>query len=299
MGPGSRPLLQARRRRHGPQPGPAHGHRDLHRRDGLVLHPDAREGVLPQPARAGDRRVRRVPLAGHVLLLLLLRAGRDPHVPADRDLGQHDGHRGSQLRHDEARAPAQHRRGPRAGRADRGLHRGRHLRHGAARAARVRHQPADGLVPGDLPRLRDARADVAAALVEPGRSRRRAGRRLDAPRRRAHEARRVQHHPVLLRVLPRGDRRLHAVRRHPLLHEHHLRRARGGVPEGPEAHDRLLVLEPHGLRAPGHGVADARRPRGRRVPHVRPRPDDGPRSSRWSASSTTRRTRAWRASWAA
>src|SRR5207249_2187113 len=131
------------------------------------------------------------------LLVLLLRTGGDAALPADRGLGLDP----QRVRRHETDAYARRRLGPHLDRHLRRIPRSepRYVRHAKAFRSRERRDPV-ALVPEDvLPiygdRLRRPGRTLAVPYVVAGRPHVGADCRLDGPRRRAHEARRIRHYP--------------------------------------------------------------------------------------------------------
>ena len=140
----------------------------------------------------------------------------------------------------------------------------------AAAAAAVCRQlgPLQPGLLGLLHRLRHQGAELAVPHLAARRPHRRADGRLGHPGRRPAEARRLRYPAHRPADLPRGLPPLRRVGDRAGRHLHHLRRARLDGAVGPEAADRLLVGEPHGLRAAGrrrgrlrdrHAAVDRRR----------------------------------------
>src|SRR4030095_8030608 len=211
-GAAARHLVRARRRRDQPADAPADV--DHHRGWSVRVldRPGAEPGVLRAAAGVGHRRVRRVRVARPLRAVPVLRAGRAADVPADRHLGidgrgasprrvrlgvPGDRRRDERVRGDEADALPPVRVGVHPGRDSRPLRqRRRHL----VLVPRFRglgvspRSPALGLS-GLLRRLRHPRRNLAAAYVVARRPRLGADGGLEAPRRRADEARGLRRRP--------------------------------------------------------------------------------------------------------
>ena len=217
------------------------------------------EGLLHPAVPARGRRLRRLHLAGPVLLLLLLRGRGAADVPADRRLGCQQqlrhlhAHQG--IRRDEADADAG--RGLRA-------HLHRHLRRRSSRRA---------LGTFDMPTLRRRRSTTRTSRSgvfpffmvgfgvlagmwpfhtwSPDGHVAAPTARLDAARRRADEARRVRHPAPRHHAAAGGRRVLGAGADDAGRHRRALRRDLRARADGPQVHGRLLQRQPHGLRADG------------------------------------------------
>ena len=132
---------------------------------------------------------------------------------------------------------------------------------GRAGACRTFAALPDVGVSADVCRVRNSRGLVAVPHLGPDRSRGRANRCIHAAGRRGHEAGRIRlpargHGVVSARDGSVGihdcGHRLMAQRvRHPRRHRHHLRRAGGAGADRFQICHRLLVREPHGIRASG------------------------------------------------
>ena len=221
---------RAGRRRHVRADDPPDGDHHLRRRVRVVDGAGPRPGVLRAPPHARDRRVRRLRVARPLRVLPLLRDRRAADVPPHRHLGldgrgpppghlrlgvPRDGRRHQGIRGDEADPLSPVRVGVHPGRALRPL-----LRRAACSSFSLLALSEATFAPATqrwvflaaLRGLRHPGGHLAAPHLVARRARLRPHRGLDAPRGRAHEARRLRRRARGDDAPPRGDAVLGAPR---------------------------------------------------------------------------------------